>query len=513
MFRSRQTEIILRPASALGSIQFIYFMLRTEKDTLGEKTVPADALYGIHSVRATENFPCRTPFPSEWYRAVGITKVACYMTYRKFRDAALKKLGKNLPFRIISDEILDALISAGKEVAEGKHFDQFIVPGVQGGAGTSINMNVNEIIANAALLKTGNKCGEYTYIDPTSDSNIFQSTNDVIPTALTIAVMRILQELENGINDLRQKVEEFEKHNRENLRPGYTQLQEAVPSSFGLLFSAYNEALSRDWWRVSKCFERIKQVNLGGGATGTGLAIPRYFIMEVVPVLRSLTDLQLSHSENLSDATSNMDKWVEIHATLKAHAVNLEKISSDLRLLASDVAGNRTVKIPEKQVGSSIMPGKINPVIPEFIISSVHRVYSNDELVSSLSGQGAFELNAYLPVIGCSMIESINLLVSCDRTLLDNLFTGLVINKSAGYSALICSPSLTTALTPYIGYHKAAEMALLMKEKQIDIFQANNIIKSMDDDRLREILKPGNLLKLGFSLEDLQTWGNVNLKK
>jgi Aspartate ammonia-lyase len=476
---------------------------RREKDTLGEKQVPADALYGIHAVRAKENFPGNTPFPIEWYQAVGIVKVACYKTCRKFRDAAYKKLGNDLPFKPISDDILDALIEAGSEVAEGKYFDNFIVPGVQGGAGTSINMNINEIIANAALLKTGNKCGNYTYIDPIDHSNIYQSTNDVIPTALTVAVIKLLHELEEKINHLRQKVEEYEKQNREKLRPAYTQLQEAVPSSFGLLFSAYNEALSRDWWRVSKCFERIKQVNLGGGATGTGMAIPRFFIMEVVPELRALTGMQLSHSENLSDATSNLDKWVEIHATLKAHAVNLEKMSSDLRLLASDIAVSKIIKIPEKQVGSSIMPGKINPVIPEFVISAAHKVYSNDSLITSLCGQGAFELNAYLPVIGCSVIESLNLLISCNSTLLDNLFSGLIIDEKAGYKALISSPSVTTALSPHIGYHKACEVALLMKEKQIDIFEANRILKVIEDEKLKSILHPGNLLKLGFSLDEL----------
>ena len=297
------------------------------------------------------------------------------------------------------------------------HFDHFIVPAVQGGAGTSINMNINEIITNSALLKTGHRCGEYNIIDPLEHANIYQSTNDVIPTALTVAVMKLLQSLEEKINILRQKVEKFEKKNREKLRPGYTQMQEAVPSSFGLLFSTYNEALSRDWWRVSKCSERIKQVNLGGGAIGTGLSLPRFFIMEVVPELRNLTGLPLAHSENLSDATSNLDKWVEIHATLKAHAVNLEKISSDLRLLASDISGYRSSQLPERQVGSSIMPGKINPVIPEFVISASHKIYSNDVLVSSLCGQGTLELNAYLPVIGCAVIESINLLISCNHSL------------------------------------------------------------------------------------------------
>jgi aspartate ammonia-lyase len=244
-------------------------------------------------------------------------------------------------------------------------------------------------------------------------------------------------------------------------------------------------------------------VNLGGGATGTGLALPRFFIMEVVPELRALTGLPVAHSENLSDATSNMDKWVEIHATLKAHAVNLEKMSSDLRLLSSDIAGLKTLTIPERQVGSSIMPGKINPVIPEFVISAAHKVYSNDVLISSLSGQGVLELNPYIPVIGTAVIESINLLISCNITLYSNLLSGLIVNESAGYNALIFSPSLTTALTPHIGYHKAAEIASLMKKNQIDIFEANNTLKIIDDLKLRKILQPGNLLKLGFSLDDL----------
>jgi aspartate ammonia-lyase len=478
-------------------------MNRIEKDSLGEKQVPANALYGIHALRARENFPGNSQFPIEWYKAVGLTKLACYRTCRKFYDAAIQKLGENLPFKNIEDKIFSALIPAAEEVATGDHFDNFIVPAVQGGAGTSINMNINEIIANRALLKTGNKCGDYTIIDPTEHANIYQSTNDVIPTALTVAVMKLLQELENAINDLRQKVEELERENREKLRPGYTQLQEAVPSSFGMLFSAYNEALSRDWWRVSKCFERIKQVNLGGGAIGTGVAIPRFFIMEVVPELRNITGLQLSHSENLADATSNLDRWVEIHATLKAHAVNLEKMSSDLRLLASDITGSRTISIPEKQVGSSIMPGKINPVIPEFVISAAHKIYSNDILISSLCSQGALELNAYLPVIGCTLIESLNLLISCNNTLLKNLFIGLIINASAGYESLMKSPSVTTALTPYIGYHKSVELAKLMKEKKIDVYEANRILRIIDPSKLEKVLQPGNLLKLGFSLDDL----------
>jgi aspartate ammonia-lyase len=478
-------------------------MFRTEKDSLGQKEIPSDALYGIHALRAKENFPGNTSFPVEWYKAVGITKLACYNTYRKFRDTATEKYGKDISVKIIGNEILDAMTASSREVAEGKYFEHFIIPAVQGGAGTSINMNINEIITNAALLKTGNKCGEYTYIDPTEHANIYQSTNDVIPTALTVAAMFLLQSLENRVNSLRIKIEKLERDSDDKLRPGYTQMQEAVPSSFSLLFSSYNEALSRDWWRVSKCIERLKPVNLGGGAIGTGLAVPRFFIMQVVPELRNLTGLPVSHSENLSDATSNLDKWVEVHAILKALAVNLEKMVSDLRLLASDLVGDKSIIIPEKQVGSSIMPGKINPVIPEFVISASHKVYSNDSLVSSLCGQGCLELNAYLPLIGYAVLESINLLISSCMTTEDNLINGLIVNDNAGYYSLFRSPVITTALTPHIGYHKAAELANLMKQKKYDVFEANSILRIIEEARLKEILQPGNLLKLGFSLEDL----------
>jgi aspartate ammonia-lyase len=479
-------------------------MYRVETDSLGQKEIPADALYGIHALRAKENFPGDTPFPMEWYKAVGLVKIACYNTYRKFRNLAAEKYGKDLSFRIIENNILDPMTASAREVSEGKHFEHFIVPAVQGGAGTSINMNINEIIANSSLIKAGRRPGDYGEIDPTEHANIYQSTNDVIPTALTVAAMSLLQSLENRVNSLRIKIEKLERDSDDKLRPGFTQMQEAVPSSFSLLFSSYNEALSRDWWRVSKCIERLKPVNLGGGAIGTGLAVPRFFIMEVVPELRDLTGLPVTQSENLSDATSNLDKWVEIHAIMKSLAVNLEKMVSDLRLLASDLVGDKSILIPEKQVGSSIMPGKINPVIPEFVISVSHKVYSNDCLVSSLCAQGCLELNAYLPVIGNAVLESIKLLISSCITAEDNLISGLTVNEDTGYYSLFHSPSITTALTPHVGYHKAAEMAKLMKKEKCDIFEANSILNIIPITRLKTILQPGNLLKLGFSLEDIK---------
>ncbi|NOQ26087.1 MAG: aspartate ammonia-lyase [Bacteroidales bacterium] len=478
--------------------------MRVEKDFLGEKQLNKNDLFGIHSLRACENFPDKTPFHIEWYKAIGLTKLACYMTYKNFKSAALEKHPENdLPIHLFDETIITALIESAEEIAEGKYFNHFIVPAIQGGAGTSINMNVNEIIANETLIKLDHNPGEYNIIDPIEHANIYQSTNDVIPTSLKLAAIKLLVKLEDKINDLRFDIEAIENKTRNTLRIGYTQMQEAVPSSYAMLFSSYNEALSRDWWRVSKCFERIKVVNLGGSAIGTGISVPRYFIMEVVPTLQKLTNLPITRSENMSDATSNIDSLVEVHAILKSHAVNLEKMVSDIRLLASDLTGTSDLKIPQKQVGSSIMPGKINPVIPEFVISAAHKIYANDTLITSLSAQGCLDLNAYLPVIGNALLESIKLLIAADETLKNNLFNGIEINNDTAEDKLYHSPAITTALSPYIGYNNAAILAKEMKKSGEDIFKVNGKLKLIEPKKLEKILAPQNLLKMGFTLGDI----------
>ena len=354
------------------------------------------------------------------------------------------------------------------------------------------------------LVKLGKHPGDYNTVNPFEHTNVFQSTNDVIPTSLKIAAIRLLETLEEKINKLRLKIEDLESSNRNSLRIAYTQMQEAVPSSYGILFSTYNEALSRDWWRVSKCFERIKVVNLGGSAIGTGISVPRYFIMEVVPTLQKLTRLPITKSENLSDATNNIDSFVEVHAILKAHAVNLEKMVNDIRLLSSDLVGNDELSIPKKQVGSSIMPGKVNPVIPEFTISSAHKIYANDMLISNLSAQGCLDLNAYLPVIGHALLESLKLLIAVNTSLHDHLFSGLEVNALHAREKLYRSPSVTTALIPFIGYHKASDIAYLMKSGNLTIYEANKKLKLMDPKKLESLMMPQKLLQTGFSMKDLE---------
>jgi aspartate ammonia-lyase len=478
--------------------------MRTESDFIGSKSIADNALYGIHAMRARENFPDTSRFDMSWYKAVGEVKLAYYQCYQNYSKALKAKYkAEELPFKLIDEEIITALCHAANEIAEGKHFEHFIVPAIQGGAGTSINMNINEIITNLALQQLNLPFGSYHEIDPIEHANIYQSTNDVIPSSLKVACMHLLNDLEKNINLLRIKLESIEADTRNDLRIAYTQMQEALPSSFGKLFSTYVEALSRDWWRVSKCFERIKVLNLGGSAVGTGLGVPRFFIMEVINQLQNISKIPVSRSENLSDTTNNLDSFVEIHAILKAHAVNLEKIASDIRLLSSDIAGNKEFILPQKQAGSSIMPGKVNPVIVEFVIGAAQKIYANDMLISALSARGCLDLNAYLPSIGNALLESLHLLIGCNQTILNNLFEGLIINKNSAQQRLYRSPAITTALAVYIGYNKASQLAKLMKAENIDIFEANNKLAMIEERKLLQILKPENLLKTGFSIEDL----------
>lgn len=476
--------------------------MREETDIIGKNNIPADSLFGIHSLRAKENFPATNTFSLQWYKAVGIVKLACYETYKNLKKSATEEFGDSLNYTFIKDDIINILIKAATEVSIGKWFSDFIVPATQGGAGTSINMNVNEIIANRSLVLLNEKPGTYNIVHPNNHANVFQSTNDVIPTSLRIVLMQLLQNLEEAINLSRLETERLETEYRNIPRIAYTQLQQAVPTSYGRLFSTYSDALSRDWWRVSKCFERIKIVNLGGNAIGSSLGIPRFFVLEVVQTLQRLTGLPITRSENLSDANSNLDSFVEIHAILKAHAVNLEKIAGDLRLLSSDIS-IESLKIPAKQAGSSIMPGKINPVIPEYLISLAHKIYANDLIITNLSAKSQLELNAYLPEIGNALIETLNLLIAANKTLKENLLNEISIDRQKAEEIFLNSTSICTVLVPYIGYQKAEEYALFMKNNNADIYTANQSLKLIDNIKLQELLETSNLIKQGFSFRDL----------
>ena len=474
---------------------------RIERDSLGSVEVPINALYGIHTVRAVENFPSKSEFSIEWYKSLGLCKKAYYLTFRDFITAA-KANNKDISNIVcINNEVLDALISSADDISKGLWFDNFIVPAIQGGAGTSINMNINEILANLSLMKLDRSVGDYQVIDPFESANLYHSTNDIIPSSLKVAAISQFENLENSINKLRSRFEVLETEYGNNLRMAYTQMQEAVPSSYSVLFSGYSDTLSRDWWRVSKCFERLKTLNLGGGAAGTGLSIPRYFIMNVVKNLKSITGLPIARSENLHDTTANVDSFVEVHAILKSHAVNLEKIASDIRLLGSDVA-NKQLSINPVQQGSSIIPGKVNPVISEYIVSIAHKVYANDMLISSLASQGCLDLNAYIPTIGHALLESISLLIDADNSMAEKLVNSLSVEKNS--HDITFSPTIVTVLTPYIGYKKAAQAAEFMKHNSVSIYEANASLSLMNTEELEKLLSYDSLLRAGFTLNDIE---------
>ena len=244
-------------------------------------------------------------------------------------------------------------------------------------------------------------------------------------------------------------------------------------------------------------------MNLGGSAIGSGLASPRFFVMEAIRELQKLTRLPVTRSENLHDATCNLDPFVEVHGFLSAHAVSLEKMVGDLRLLASDLMETNAIRLPRKQVGSSIMPGKVNPVIPEFVIGCAHKVYANAAMVNSLAGQGLLDLNAYLPIIGHAFLNSLELLIAANRTLKENLFCGLEVNAKGFEAKLYCSPSVCTALLPFIGYGQAALLAEEMRRTGVSVYDANTTLNLVDTRKLEALLTPSNLLKEGFSVHDL----------
>jgi aspartate ammonia-lyase len=327
---------------------------RLEQDLIGTMRLPQEALYGIHTARAVENFfLAGRPVHPALVAAYADVKLACALTNR-----ALGQWAED-PAKA------DAIEQACREMAEGRLTHHITVDLLQGGAGTSTNMNVNEVLANRALEILGEPHGNYERVSPLDDINRHQSTNDTFPTALRLAAIRLFRHLEERVVGLQEAFQLQEKRFAHVVKVGRTEMQDAVLTTLGREMGAYAEAFNRDRWRIYKCEERLRVVNLGGTAIGTGLAAPRAFIFRVVDTLREVTGVGLARAENLVEATQNADVFVEVAGILKACATTLFKVSSDLRLLSSGPqAGLGEIRLPERQAGSSIMPGKINPVIP-----------------------------------------------------------------------------------------------------------------------------------------------------
>lgn len=420
---------------------------RTEADFLGEKQIPADVYYGVQTARAVENFPITGyKVHEEMIKALAIVKKA----------AALA----NMDTKRLYEGIGNAIVQAADEILAGQWHEYFIVDPIQGGAGTSMNMNANEVIANRALEIMGNTKGEYGKLSPNSHVNMSQSTNDVFPTAIHISTLNLLNKLLVTMNDMhdvfKRKAQEFDHV----IKMGRTHLQDAVPVRLGQEFEAYSRVLARDIKRISATRDHLHEVNMGATAVGTGLnADPRY-IENVVKHLADISTLPLVHAEHLVDATQNTDAYTEVSAALKICMTNMSKIANDLRLMASGPrAGLGEISLPARQPGSSIMPGKVNPVMAELINQIAFQVMGNDQTISLASEAGQMELNVMEPVLVFNLLQSISIMNNGFRSFTDHCLAGIEANETRMKEYVEKSVGIITAVNPHLGYEVVSRIA------------------------------------------------------
>ncbi|HLO66825.1 MAG TPA: aspartate ammonia-lyase [Holophaga sp.] len=420
---------------------------RREKDALGELEIPAHARHGIHTARALANFPLLgRPVHPELARAFGAVKLAALRTNVRLRY---------LP----ANDRTAAMERACLELMEGTLVPDIVADALQGGAGTSTNMNVNEVLANRALERLGLPRGDYGVVSPSDHLNLHQSTNDTFPTALRVAAIRGLRELERQVLGLQEAFQAQEKALAHVVKVGRTEMQDAVLTTLGRSMGAFAEALNRDRWRLAKAEERLRVVNLGGTAIGTGLAAPTDYIFQVVDELRDITGLGLARAENLVEATQNADVLVEVSGLLKALASSLVKICSDLRLLSSGPqAGLGEVALPPMQAGSSIMPGKVNPVIPEAATQAAILAMAHDHALTLAVSMGSLELNAFLPLAAHSLLESFDLLARACAILRARCVEGLKADEARCRAQVENATAAATALLPLLGYERTCEL-------------------------------------------------------
>ncbi|MEN6391236.1 MAG: aspartate ammonia-lyase [Syntrophomonas sp.] len=456
--------------------------MRIEKDHLGQEALPEDVYYGISTARALKLFDVSG---YRWQR-VFIRSLALV------KQAALQSCHE---LGYIENDRALALLAAAERVKEGEFDHQMVVDPFQGGAGTATNLNINEVICNVALEMLGYDIGRYDVIHPIDDVNRFQSTNDVIPTASRLAVMLALKELEKALQGMQEALQSKEREFARVVKSGRTQYQAAVPVSLGMEFGAWAEAMARDRWRVFKSWERIKVVNIGGTAVGTGITAPRRYIFRVIENLRKLSGLNIARAENLVDATANQDAFSEVSGILRTHAGNLIKIGNDLRFLSSDSCGEIILKPLIR--GSSIMPGKINPVMPELMVQNGMKVLGNDAIIAQAVSAGHLELNAFIPLITYTLLESIGLLTRVTEKAATHCIPWIEADEQRIRNNFERSNALLTALLPSLGYSQAEALWNHMQENNLDIWEANQRMKLLDEAILKDLMVPENLLKLG----------------
>ena len=466
-------------------------MYRVEKDSIGQKQVPVDAYYGVQALRGAENFHItgHKAHP-EQIRALAYIKKACALTNREVG--------------LIDQRCCDAIVLACDEIIAGRFHEDFIVDPIQGGAGTSLNMNANEVISNRAIEILGGSKGDYTVVHPNDHVNCGQSTNDVIPTSGKMTVIRLIDRLVSELNDLydalRIKADEFDNV----LKMGRTQMQDAVPIRLGQEFHAYAAAIHRGITRMEQAKESMRTVNMGGTAIGTGLNANKTYYQRIVPILAGVCGMELRQAEDLIDSTQNLDAFVEVSGAVKACAVTMSKLANDLRLMSS---GPRTgfgeINLPAKQNGSSIMPGKVNPVIPEVVSQVAFKIIGNDVTITTAAEAGQLELNAFEPVVFYCLFQSLDMLANASRTFVDNCISGITANEERCRDLVENSVGIITAICPHVGYQPAADIA--KKALRTGESVRSLIVKEglLSEDALNQIMAPAGMTEPGIAAEEL----------
>ena len=451
---------------------------RLESDSIGERYIPADAYFGVQSWRAKENFHITgQQIHPAMIRSLAYIKKACALANRRAG--------------VLSEEKAGAIITACNKLLTGKYHDQFIVDPIQGGAGTSLNMNANEVVANVAIEDLGGTLGDYSVVHPNDDVNRGQSTNDVIPTAGKLCTLMLLDKLYPALDNLiaafRKKGTEFD----DIIKMGRTQLQDAVPIRLGQEFNAYATAIERCVKRIKVAATEMTSINMGGTAIGTGVNADPYYYSHIAEDLAKLTGFPFEQARDLIDATQNIDSFAAVSSALKDCALALSKIANDLRLMSSGPrTGLEEISLPAKQNGSSIMPGKVNPVIPEVVSQIAFRVMGNDVTVSMAVEAGQLELNAFEPVVFYSLFQSIDILREGAITFRMNCVEGIEANKEQCLQLLKMSAGIVTALAPYIGYAKAAKLAKESLARNIPVAELAKAHNYLSEEQLNKVLDP-----------------------
>lgn len=451
---------------------------RMEHDSIGALNVPAEAYYGVQSMRAATNFQIT-------HRPLHPVLIDSIVMVKKAAAITNEKSGK------LDQQIAQAIIQACDEILDGNLRDQFIVDAIQGGAGTSANMNANEVIANRAIEILGGTKGDYSIVHPNDHVNMSQSTNDVIPTAGKITVLKLLPQTIKELEKLEKAMEEKEAEFDDILKMGRTQLQDAVPMRLGQSFGAFAHVLKRDIKRLKNVMEEMKVLNIGATAIGTAINVDSYYLANISYELSKVAGISLKQADDLIDATQNLDGFVSVSGVLKTCAVDISKISNDLRLMSSGPrTGLSEINLPARQNGSSIMPGKINPVIPEVVSQVAYLIIGHDYTITMAAEAGQLELNAFEPVLFHHLFESIDTLKEAAATLTKHCITGITANKGQCEEYIEKSVGISTALCPYIGYAKSAEIAKKSLKTGISVKELVLEEGLLKEEELKEILKP-----------------------